>query len=176
MQVNFWTRPVDPADINVPRTIAESQTTVSRLMELLDSNAHGNVHGGIIMRLVDETAAVVAIRHARRPAVTARIDHLDFLEPAFIGDLVTIKASLVYVGRTSMDIAVEVSAETLRTGQIRQICSSQLVFVALDENGKPTQVPPLKPTNEEEQLKINRAKMRRERYRQIEEELKREYE
>ena len=168
-----WQRPTgSPADINQPKTIADSATVTSRLMEILDSNGHGNVHGGVIMRMVDESAAIVAIKHSRRPVVTARIDQLSFLAPAYIGDVVTIHCSLNYVGRTSMEVGVEVTAETLRAGEVRRVCSSQVVFVALDENRQPTPVPPLEPTNDAERALINRAKLRRERLRQIDEELK----
>lgn len=173
MSVNWnLQRPsVQPADVNIPKTIAESTTIMSRLMEILDSNSHGNVHGGVIMRMVDESAAVVAIKHARRPVVTARIDQLNFLAPAYIGDVVTLHCSLSYVGRTSMEVEVKVTAESPRTGEARHICSSRLVFVALDENRQPTAVPPLEPTNDEERQRIARAKARRERLRKIEEEL-----
>ena len=175
MNPNSWNaqRPVGkPADITQPKTIADSATVTSRLMEILDSNAHGNVHGGVIMRMVDESAAIVAIKHCRRPVVTARIDQLNFLAPAYIGDVVTLTCSLNYVGRTSMEVGVEVTAETLRAGEVRRVCSSQVVFVALDDQRQPTTVPPLEPTNEEERLRIHRAKARRERLRQMDEELK----
>ncbi|HEX2909711.1 MAG TPA: acyl-CoA thioesterase [Chloroflexia bacterium] len=175
MSSNFWNlqRPSSaPADINVPKTIAESETVTSRLMEVLDSNAHGNVHGGVIMRMIDESAAIVAIKHSRRPVVTARVDQLNFLEPAYIGEVVTLHCALTFVGRTSMEVAVEVTAESLRTAETRRVCSCNIIYVALDENRKPVQVPPLKATNEEERQRIERAKARRERMRQMDEELK----
>ncbi len=171
---NFWNsqRPAPaPADISVPRTIADSATTTSRLMEVLDSNVHGNVHGGVIMRLVDESAAIVAIKHSRRSVVTARIESMNFLAPAYIGDVVTLHCALNYVGRTSMEVGVEVTTETLRTGEIRRICSSQVIFVALDENRQPVPVPPLLASGPEEESRIARAKARRERLRLLEQEL-----
>ncbi len=164
--------PVEPADINVVKTIAESATVTSRLMEVLDSNGHGNVHGGVILRMIDESAAIVAIKHSRRPVVTARIDQMNFLAPAYIGEVVTIKASLNYVGRSSMEVGVEVMAESPRSGDHRLVGNCTIVYVALDESRQAVAVPPLEPTNEEERLRIGRAKARRERIRQLEEELK----
>ncbi len=174
MQSNFWNLqqpPMQPSDIHIAKTIADSASTTSRLMEVLDSNSHGNVHGGVIMRMVDESAAIVAIKHSRRPVVTARVDQLSFLAPAYIGDVVSSYCALNYVGRTSMEVGVEITAESLRTGEVRHICSSQVVFVALDENRRPTPVPPLEPANEQERLRIARFKQRRERIRQLEQEL-----
>src|SRR3954453_10853554 len=116
MQSPFWNQnraPVQPADINVPKTIAETATVTSRLMEVLDSNNHGNVHGGVIMRMVDESAAIVAVKHSRRPVVTKRIDQFTFIAPAYIGDVVHIHCQMNYVGTSSMEIGVEVLAESL---------------------------------------------------------------
>ena len=175
METHPWIKPrtpVEPADITIPRTIAESATTTSRLMEVLDSNNHGNVHGGVILRMVDESAAIVAIKHARRPVVTARIEHFSFLAPAYIGEVVTIKSALNYVGRSSMEVGVEVWAESPRTGEVRLVGTCNVVYVALDESRNPVPVPPLQPANEEENLRINRARARRERLRQMDEELK----
>jgi acyl-CoA hydrolase len=178
MQSPFWNvnRPaVIPADITIAKTIAETASVTSRLMEVLDSNNHGNVHGGVIMRMVDESSAVVAIKHCRRPVVTKRVDQLTFLAPAYIGDVVHIHCQMNYVGRTSMEVGVEVLAESLGTGEVRRICSSQVVFVALDENRRPTPVPPLKATTPEENTRIQKAKARRERTLQLEQELDAEF-
>src|SRR6266699_3431605 len=125
------------------RSISFSRSTTIRLMEALDANGHGNVHGGVIMRMVDEAAAIVATKHARLPVVTARVERFDFLAPAYIGNVVSVHCALDYVGRISMEIAVEVVAEDLMTGETRHIASSQIIFVALDNDGKPTPVPPL---------------------------------
>jgi len=131
-------------------------------MELIDANAHGNVHGGVIMRMVDEAAAIVAIKHCQRPTVvTARVERFDFLAPAFIGDVVSVHCEMHSVGRTSMDIGVEVMAEDLITGDVRHIASSYVIYVALDENRKPTPVPPLVPADDEEKAIIERARIRR---------------
>ena len=160
-------------DSSQGRTIAYSQSTTSRLMEVLDANALGNVHGGVIMRMVDEAAAIVAIKHARRSVVTARVERFDFLAPAYIGNVVTINCAMNYVGRTSMEVGVEVTAEDLITGEVRHIASSQVIYVALDENGKPTPVLPLVAGNVEEQDRIDKARERRKRMKIVEEELSR---
>jgi acyl-CoA hydrolase len=108
-----------------------------------DANVAGNVHGGVIMKHIDTAAGVVAARHARCNAVTASIDRLDFHNPAFIGELLTIKASLNLVGKTSMEIGARVEAENPFTGEKRHIASAYLTFVALDENHQPKEIPPL---------------------------------
>ena len=138
-------------------------------MELMDANAHGNVHGGVIMRLVDESAAIVAIKHSQCPTVvTARVERFDFLAPAFIGDVVSVHCEMHYVGRTSMEVGVEVMAEDIITGEIRHIASSYVIYVALDENRKPTPVPSLVPADDGEQEIIERARIRRMHMQKIE--------
>src|SRR5215471_7790418 len=153
---------VPKVDLTQGRSIAYSRSTTRRLMELVDANAHGNVHGGVIMRMVDESAAIVAIRHCQCPTVvTVRVERFNFLAPAFIGDVVSVHCELYYVGRTSMEVAVVVTAEDLATREIRTIASSYVIFVALDENRQPTPVPPLVPADDEEQAIIERALLRR---------------
>jgi acyl-CoA hydrolase len=142
-------------------------------MELIDANAHGNVHGGVIMRMVDESAAIVAIKHSQCPrVVTASLERFDFLAPAFIGDVVSVHCEMNYVGRTSMEVGVEVTAENVISGEVRHIASSYVIYVALDENGKPTPVPPLVPADDEEKAIIERARIRRMHRQKIDEELK----
>src|SRR5438876_3306811 len=159
-------------DLTQGRSIAFSRSTTRRLMELIDANAHGNVHGGVIMRMVDESAAIVAIKHSQCPTVvTARVERFDFLAPAFIGNVVSVHCEMHYVGRTSMEVGVEVMAEDLITGEVRPIASSYVIYVALDENRKPTPVPPLVPANDEEKAIIERARIRRMRMKKIEKEL-----
>ncbi len=153
------------------RSIAYSRSTTTRLMEALDANGYGNVHGGVIMRMVDEAAAIVAIKHARRPVVTARVERFDFLAPAYIGNVVSVHCALNYVGRTSMEVGVEVTAEDLMMGETRRVARSRVIYVALDENGKPAPVPPLVPADADEQARVEQAKLRRMRMRAIEEEL-----
>jgi len=161
------------ADLTQGHSIAYSRSTIRRMMELADANNLGNVHGGVIMRMVDEAAGIVAIKHSHCPAaVTARVERFDFLAPAFIGDLVSVNCEMHYVGTTSMEVAVEVIAEDLITRETRKIASSYVIYVALDENRKPTPVPPLVAADGEEQAIIARAHARRLHKQKIEAELK----
>lgn len=160
-------------DLTQGRSIAYSRSITRRLMELIDANAHGNVHGGVIMRMVDEAAAIVAIKHSQNPTVvTARVERFDFLAPAFIGDVVSVHCEMRYVGRTSMEVGVEVMAEDVITSNVRHIASSYVIYVALDANRKPTPVPPLLPADDEEKAIIERARNRRTRLQNIDKEVK----
>jgi uncharacterized protein (TIGR00369 family) len=125
------------------KTVSETAVTVSQVMMPQDTNKAGNVHGGVMMKLIDTVAAVVAVRHARKNIVTVSIDRMDFMHPLYVGDLVMCKASLNHVGRTSMEIGVRVETENLMTGAVYHTVSAYLTMVALDEKGKPTEVPPL---------------------------------
>jgi len=145
-----------------PRKIADSSVIMSQVMIPQDANPAGNVHGGVIMKLIDTTAAVVASRHARSNTVTVSIDRLDFHHPVFVGDLLFIKGSLNMVGRTSMEVGVRVEAENIITGVVRHTASAYLTFVALDEKGRPREVPPLLIETEEESRRNREAKVRRE--------------
>lgn len=133
-----------------PRTIRETRHESSRQMMPADANPMGNVYGGSIMKYIDEVAAVCAVRHARTKCVTASIERMDFFEPVLVGDLLLLKAALIYTGSTSMVIGVKVLAENLATGRLVQTGSCYLTFVALNDRGKPTPVPPVVPTDEEE--------------------------
>src|SRR5436309_13021449 len=99
-------------------------------MEVLDSNRAGNVHGGVIMRMVDEAAAIVAMKHAAGNVVTARVERFDFWKPAYLGDVVTIDCELEFVGRTSMEVGVTVNAEDPITREVRTVASSYVIYVA----------------------------------------------
>lgn len=145
------------------KTIAESRFQTSRMMMPGDANPQGNVYGGSIVKYVDETAAIVATRHAHKNVVTASIDRMDFIEPVYVGDLLVLKAALNYAHRTSMEIGVRVEAEDLRSGNRVHTGSAYLTFVALDDRGKPTVVPEIEPTNEEERGWFEAAKERRKR-------------
>jgi acyl-CoA hydrolase len=145
------------------RTVRESQHESSAFMLPQDANNLGNVFGGVIMALVDKTAAVPAIRHARATCVTASIDRVDFREPIHLGELVILKASVNYVGRTSMEVGVRVEAEDLITGVRRHTNSCYLTFVAVDERGCPREVPLLVPETEPEKRRYAAAKDRRRR-------------
>ena len=165
-------RNLPKVDLTQGQSIAYSRSSTRRLMELADANNQGNVHGGTIMRMVDEAAAIVAIKHSHRPVVTVRIERFNFIAPAFVGDVVSVHCELHYVGRTSMEIAVQVTAEDLITQEIRKIASSYLVFVALDENRQPTPAPPLVAANADEQAIIDRALLRRTQRQKIDEEFR----
>ena len=143
------------------KTKAQSSITLSQRLLPQDANPAGNVHGGVILKYIDTAAGTVAMRHGRTNAVTASIDRMDFLRPVFVGELVTIKASLNYVGTTSMEVGVRVEAENLLTGEVRYTNSAYLTFVALDKNGKPTQVPPLILENETDERRWREAQERR---------------
>ncbi len=144
------------------KTVKESAVVMAQVMGPQDVNNAGNVHGGVVMRLIDTAAGVVAIRHARRNAVTASIDRLDFIYPVFAGDLITLKASLNLVGRTSMEIGVRVETENLFTGEVRHTSSAYLTYVALDKAGRPVILPPLILETEEEKRRNREAQSRRE--------------
>jgi len=145
------------------KRVADSRTVMAQIMNPLDANPAGNVHGGVIMKLIDTVAGAVAVRHARANAVTASLDRLDFHYPLFIGDLVTLRASLNLVGRTSMEVGIRVESENLMTGDKRHIASAYMTFVALDRNNRPTPLPPLLLETDEEKRRNQEAKARRER-------------
>lgn len=162
-----------PPEMGQERSIAYSRSVTRRLMELMDANAHGNVHGGVIMRMVDEAAAIVAIKHSHNPrVVTARVARFDFLAPAYIGNVVSVDCEMRYVGRTSMEVGVEVMAEDLISGEVRHIASSYVIYVALDEQRKPTLVPPLVPADDQEKEIIERARIQHIQRQKIDEELR----
>lgn len=144
------------------KTVQESAIITAQLMGPQDVNVAGNIHGGAIMRLIDTAAGAAAIRHARSNAVTASIDRLDFHYPVYPGDLVTCKASLNLVGKTSMEIGVRVEAENLITGDVRHTASAYLTFVALDKAGRPMPLPPLILETEVEKRRNQEAQIRRE--------------
>jgi acyl-CoA hydrolase len=124
-------------------------------------NVLGDLFGGELMALVDQAAAVAAIRHAGGPAVTASIDRVDFRERIPVGALVTCVATVDYVGNSSMDISVEVYAEKVSTGERRHTHTAHVVFVAIDEHGKPKRVPRLIPETEEERERYAKAEAHR---------------
>ena len=138
----------------------DSQVTISQVMLPTDANAHGNVHGGMIMKLVDDAGAIVATRHSRSIVVTVAVDSITFLSPIYVGNLVTFTAALSYVGRTSMEVEVLVEAEDPLTGEKTHTNTAYLVYVALDKDGQPSEVPPLIPETENERERIDRGKKR----------------
>ena len=128
-----------------------------------DANVLGAVFGGAVMALMDKTAAVCAMRHARQQCVTVSVDRIDFREPVHVGELLVLKASVNFAGRTSMEVGVRVESEDLRTGRRRHTNSCYITFVAIDESGRPTEVPAVRPESREEQRRYEAAEARRAR-------------
>ena len=126
------------------------------------ANPAGNVHGGYILKLIDQAAAIVAARHTHANVVTASVDSMSFISPAYVGNLIFAKASLNYVGRTSMEIGVRVEAECLKTGRHTHVASAYLTFVALDDDDNPISVPKLILETEEEKRRFREGEKRRE--------------
>ncbi len=140
--------------------ISDSRVSISRVMLPTDANPHGNVQGGVIMKLVDEAGAIAAVRHSRSNVVTVAVDSMTFLSPVYVGNLVTFTASLSYVGRTSMEVEVLVETENPLTGEKTHTNSAYVVYVALDESGRPCEVPALIAETDEEQERMARGKER----------------
>jgi acyl-CoA hydrolase len=145
------------------RAVKESQHESSEIMMPGHANNLGHVFGGVVLAMMDKTAAVAAIRHARCTCVTASIDRVDFREPIHLGDLVVMHASVNYVGRTSMEVGVRVEAEDLLSGKRRHTNSCYLTFVAVDRDGRPVDVPGLVPESPEEKRRYRAAVERRRR-------------
>jgi acyl-CoA hydrolase len=143
------------------KPVKESQHETSELMMPHHGNNLGHVFGGVVLSMMDKTAAVAAYRHARLNVVTASIDRVDFREPIHVGDLVVMKASVNYVGKTSMEVGVRVEAEELLTGRRRHTNSCYLTFVAVDRNGKPIEVPGLVTETPDEVRRSQAAEQRR---------------
>lgn len=140
---------------------SESQSQLVRWMGVLDANTAGSVHGGTVMKLCDEAAALAAIKHSRQRVVTAAMDRMAFLYPIRVGDLVTLSATVNAAWRTSMEVGVRVDAEDPRTGEGRHTNTAYLTMVALDEGGNPVPVPPLVATTSSEQRRMREAELRR---------------
>lgn len=142
------------------KKIENSQVTLSLLMGPQNANRLGNVHGGVIMKIVDEAGAIAAMKHAQAPVVTVAVDSMTFVEPIHIGEVVTFNAELTYVGRTSMEARVEVITENPLTAVRRKSNTAYLVYVALDENGRPKPVAPLLLETDEQMARATAAKER----------------
>lgn len=141
--------------------------TMAHMMLPQHANPAGNVHGGVIMKFIDDAAGVVAAKHARTNTVTASIDRLDFHRPVFIGNLLILRASLNSTGRSSMEIGVRVEAEDLMTGETKHIASAYLTFVSLNAEGRPSPVASFSPTTSEGLRRAREAMQRKECYRQL---------
>lgn len=143
-------------------TVANSRITLSQLMHPEHANLLGNVHGGWIMKLADEAGALACMRHSRQRVVTIAVDQLIFRHPILIGDLVTLKAEVGYVGTTSMEAEVIVSAMNTLTGETTTTNTAYLVYVALDEHGRKVTVPPLIAETDRQKRRMKQAKARQE--------------
>ncbi len=151
------------SDDLIPRPMSASRSTMTELMMPNMANNLGNVFGGVILSLLDRVAAVAAIRHSKGAAVTVHIDQVEFREPIHLGELVSARACVIHVGRTSLDVGVRVEAENITTGERRHTNSCYLTFVAIDKDGKPRPIAPVVPETEDERRWFAEAKDRRER-------------
>jgi acyl-CoA hydrolase len=143
------------------RPSSASRVTLSRQMEVTDANIAGNVHGGSIMKMVDTAAGLAAAKHCGGLAVTAAMDEMTFLEPVYLGEVVTVKASVNEAFNTSMEVGVRVEAENVATGRRVHTSSAYLVFVAISDHGGPRPVPPLLAETEDERQRQREARVRR---------------
>src|SRR3954453_21795058 len=126
-----------------PRPVSRSRSELIRWMSIQDANSAGFVHGGVVMRMCDEAAGIAAIRHCGNRVVTAGMDRMTFLHPVMIGNLVVVRASVNAAWRTSMEVGVRVEAEDVRTRERTHTSTAYLTMVAIDEEGRPVEVPPI---------------------------------
>ncbi len=155
-------QPLASPTMRPSKPVSESRSVISTQMLPSDANPMGNVHGGTILKMVDVAAGVTALRHARENTVTASIDRMDFYNPVYVGNLLSLKASVNYVGKTSMEIGVRIEAENLKTGKVTHTGSCYLTYVAIDENGRPAEVPQIVPESSVEKRRWEAGKKRRE--------------
>ena len=146
-----------------PKPMRASRITIAQLMQPEHANNLGNVHGGWIMKLVDEAGALACMRHSQHRVVTVAMDQMTFRQPIRIGDLVILNAEVTYTGRTSIEVEVQVVAENPITGEQTHTNTAYLVYVALGEDGKPVPVPPLRANNPAEKARMQAARERQER-------------
>jgi acyl-CoA hydrolase len=126
-----------------------------------EANLAGNVHGGVIMYLCDEVAGIAAVRHCGTRVVTVAMDRMTFINPVYVGHLVTVRATVNAAWRSSMEVGVRVEAENIRSGEVTHTSTAYLTMVALDEEGRPTQVPPVEPQAPDEERRAREAQLRR---------------
>jgi acyl-CoA hydrolase len=146
----------------IVRTVASTQSEMTEIILPNDTNTLGNLLGGRLMHFIDLTAAMAAYRHARTHVVTAAMDHIDFIRPVRLGDLVTLRSSVNRAFTSSMEVGVKVWAENTRTGSVSHVASAYLVFVAVDEHGRLQRAPQLKPETLDEVRRCADALRRRE--------------
>ena len=145
------------------KTVSVSRVMLHQLMLPEHANAYGNVHGGNLMKMVDEAGGICAMRHAQRQSVTVAMDDMTFYSPVHVGEVVCCEASVNYVGTSSMEVGVKVTAENPITGELTHTNSAYLVYVAIDENGRPCRVPELVLESDEERRRYEEAKERQAR-------------
>ena len=148
---------------HLPKPIRASRIQLAQMMMPEHANPYGNVHGGWIMKLVDEAGALASTRHAAHRTITVAIDQMVFRHPIHIGDLVIFNAEVTFAGRTSMEVEVDVIAENPISGEQIHTNAAYLVYVAIDDHGKPTQIPPLVAETTEEQARMDAALQRQRR-------------
>jgi acyl-CoA hydrolase len=144
-----------------PKPVSESRSQLVRWMGLIDANNAGNVHGGTVMKLVDEAAGLAAVKHSRERVVTAAMDRMTFILPIHVAELVTFTASVNAVWRSSMEVGVRVDTENPRTGEVKHASTAYLTMVALDDEGRPITVAPLLATTPDELRRMREAELRR---------------
>jgi acyl-CoA hydrolase len=142
------------------RTVADSAFTLSQFMQPEHSNSQGRVHGGVVLKLCDECGGIVAARHARRPVVTITVDSVTFHQPIELGRLLMVHGHINYVGTTSIEVELRVEAENLLTGELLHTNSAYFVYVALDDNRRPTPVPALALTTDVEHRRFAEGRAR----------------
>ncbi len=143
-----------------PRTVSETALTLTTFMQPEHSNSLGTIHGGVILKLCDECGGIVASRHARRPAVTVTVDSVTFHRPVHVGEVLFVHGRITYVGTTSMEVELRVEAESLVTGEVSHTNSAYFVYVALDDELRPTPVPKLKLETDEERQRFEEGRTR----------------
>jgi acyl-CoA hydrolase len=143
------------------RTIASTQSEMTEIILPNDTNTLGNLLGGRLMHFIDLTGAMAAYRHSRTNVVTAAMDHIDFIRPVHLGDLLTLRSSVNRAFSSSMEVGVKVWAENTRTGNIAHVASAYLVFVAIDNEGRPVRIPAVEPETPAEQRRFEGALRRR---------------
>jgi len=144
------------------KTVKNTYVIMHELILPNDTNLLGNVLGGRVMHLMDMCAAMSAYKHARTAVVTASVDRLDFLAPAKMGEIMILKSSVNYTGKSSMEVGVRIESENPKTGDIYHTSSAYLTFVSLNENGKPKRVDNINPENDNEIRRFNEGKIRHE--------------
>jgi uncharacterized protein (TIGR00369 family) len=152
---------VEAGWILAAKPVSASRITLAQMMQPEHANIHGNVHGGWIMKLVDEAGALACMRHAQRRVVTVAVDQMVFRQPIRIGHLVTLTAEVSYVGRTSMEAEVQVVTENPLTGERTHTNTAYLVYVALDDHDAPVAVPGLIPESDAERERMEQGKIRK---------------